>query len=103
MRRDSQGQIIRINSYDLLTDKFSESISFAVKSTNPNLVGNGVICDGSIAPVLPLNPTGNETVKYNSELSIFNAEVEYKRLKLYRVAFCGQAPIKVDGAVAGTM
>lgn len=97
----AKGQIIGINSYGLLTDKFSESISFVVKSTNPNLVGNDVVCDGLIAPELPTNPTETEIAKYNSELSIFNAEVESERLKWDRIAFCGQVPIKVAGAVAG--
>lgn len=97
----AKGQIIGINSCGLLTDKFSESISFVVKSTNPNLVGNDVICDGLIAPELPTNPTETEIAKYNSELSIFNAEVESERLKWDRIAFCGQVPIKVDGAAAG--
>ena len=37
-----KGQIVGFDENGLLTDKFSLSVSFAVKSTNPNLVGGDV-------------------------------------------------------------
>lgn len=59
----SKGQIIGFDSSGLITDKFSESISFGIKSTAPNLVGGDAWGTAPalnlaypVAPVEPLAP-----------------------------------------------
>ena len=57
-----------------LTQKFSESLSFCIKSTNPSYVGNDVWGRG-------LSPT----------------ELDIERVKHDRIAFSGQAPVNHAG------
>jgi len=56
----TKGQIVGFNTEGELTDKWSESISFGIKSTNPNLVGGDDWHKGvgpePIAPLPPYEP-----------------------------------------------
>ena len=74
----SKGEIVGVNIDGKLTDKFSNSHSFVIKSTDPSYVGGdtwGVALDGS--------------------------ELEAARQKVDRIAFSGQVPVNVTGAAVG--
>ena len=74
----AKGEIIGVNIDGKLTDKFSNSHSFVIKSTDPSYVGGdtwGVALDGS--------------------------ELEAARQKVDRIAFSGQVPVNVTGATVG--
>ena len=74
----SKGEIVGVNIDGKLTDKFSNSHSFVIKSTDPSYVGGdtwGVALDGS--------------------------ELEAARQKVDRIAFSGQVPVNVTGATVG--
>lgn len=107
-----KGQIVGINPFGELTDKFSESISFCIKSTSPNLVGNDSWSSKfklpEFNPTKPNPVTPEDIALYSAELEKFTtdysdaqAELDSERANWDRIAFCGQVPIKVDGAVAG--
>ena len=49
----SKGQIVGLNANGELTDKFSESIKFCIKSTNPSFVGGDGWAEGLVPPVKP--------------------------------------------------
>lgn len=102
-----KGQIVGINSDGELTDKYSESVSFCVKSTNPNLVGNDA---WSLEFELPnfetIAKVGSEQYnldkeKFESEYEAEYSKLESEREKWDRIAYCGQVPINVTGASAG--
>lgn len=76
----AKGDVVGINADGKLTNVFADAISFAVKSTNPAIVGGdswGV---------------GFE----NDEQGL-----EQARQKVDRIAFAGQVPVNVLGATAG--
>jgi hypothetical protein len=76
----AKGDVIGINSEGKLTNVFANSVSFAVKSTNPSYVGNdtwGIGFDD--------DDEGLETA----------------RQLVDRIAFAGQVPVNVTGATAG--
>jgi hypothetical protein len=74
----AKGEIVGVNIDGKLTDKFANSHSFVIKSTDPSYVGGdtwGVALDGS--------------------------ELEAARQKVDRIAFSGQVPVNVTGATVG--
>ena len=73
-----KGDIVGINSSGLLTNVFSESISFVVKSTDPSYVGG--------------DSWGND---------LNETDLEIERAKVDRIAFSGQVPCNVTGASVG--
>jgi hypothetical protein len=90
----SKGDIVGINSIGLLTNKFSESISFAIKSTNPSYVGGDTWANVDDIGKLPLEPTKEEKEAHY-------AKIEEARKNVDRVAFSGQVPCNVLGANVG--
>lgn len=73
-----KGEVVGINSSGKLTNQFDDSVSFVVKSTNPSYVGNdnwGVGLDGNA--------------------------LETARQSVDRIAFAGQVPVNIVGAVPG--
>ena len=102
-----KGQIAGVNSCGELTDKYSESVWFCIKSTNPNVVGNDSwSSEFHIPPFSSDYPHGS--TQYDSDLALHNIECEKvmlalntERAKWDRIAFCGQVPILVDNATAG--
>jgi hypothetical protein len=74
----AKGDVIGINADGKLTNVFADAVSFAVKSTDPSYVGNdswGVDMEGNA--------------------------LESARQKVDRIAFAGQVPVNVTGAMAG--
>jgi hypothetical protein len=76
----AKGDVVGINADGKLTNVFADAISFAVKSTNPAIVGGDSWGIG---------------FEENSE------ELEEARQKVDRIAFAGQVPVNVTGATAG--
>lgn len=76
----AKGDVCGIDENGKLTNVFADSVSFVVKSTNPSYVGN----DG-----------------WGADLGDDEAAIESVRQTLDRIAFCGQVPVNVTGAIPG--
>jgi hypothetical protein len=74
----AKGDVVGVNSNGLLTNVFIDSISFAVKSSDPSFVGNDT---------------------WGADLEI--EALEAARIKVDRIAFSGQVPCNVLGANVG--
>jgi hypothetical protein len=74
-----KGDVCGINKNGELTNVFSDSLSFVVKSTNPSYVGNDI---------------------WGSDIDDKN-ELEIERAKVDRIAFSGQVPCNVLNAQVG--
>lgn len=145
-----KGDIVGFNADGLLTDRFDESISFAVKSTSPSIVGGdvwgdlGAVIDPPAAPDDPMpHPVrassvrdvsqsaerttieatyerelkeweadqarhANEMRAYEQALTAYRAEqekqhleLEARRARVDRIAYCGKVPVNVYGALPG--
>ena len=75
----SKGDVVGVNSDGLLTNIFSDAISFVIKSTDPSFVGGDI--------------WGIESDDED--------EIEEARIKVDRIAFSGQVPCNVTGASVG--
>jgi len=75
----SKGDVVGVNSDGLLTNIFSNAISFVIKSTDPSFVGGDI--------------WGIESKDED--------EIEEARIKVDRIAFSGQVPCNVTGASVG--
>ena len=82
----AKGDICGIDSDGLLTDKFSEAVTFVIKSTDPSYVGGDTWSVNQ--------DEGESDVAYASRF-------EAARSKVDRIAFCGQVPVNVNGGNAG--
>ena len=114
----AKGDICGIDVNGKLTNVFTNSISFVVKSTNPSLVGGdewgSEVGLGVSEPILSkqekdVSSENFETdeefaqrkAQYEIEKATYDALVQEARQKVDRIAFSGQVPINVTGAVAG--
>jgi len=114
----AKGDICGIDINGKLTNVFTNSISFVVKSTNPSLVGGdewgSEVGLGVSEPILSkqekdVSSENFETdeefaqrkAQYEIEKATYDALVQEARQKVDRIAFSGQVPINVTGAVAG--
>jgi hypothetical protein len=89
----AKGDICGINANGKLTNKFSESITFVVKSTDPSYVGG----DGwGTEEILGKKPDDD-----SDDLPAYEAKMETARKMVDRIAFSGQVPVNVTGATAG--
>ena len=82
----AKGDVCGIDANGKLTNVFAEAVSFAVKSTNPSYVGNDSWGVKSLT-----DPDDQYT----------DAELQSKRQAVDRIAFAGQVPVNVVGAIAG--
>ena len=89
----AKGDICGIDANGKLTNKFSESISFVVKSTDPSYVGGDVWGTEEIL--------GEKPDDDSSDLPAFEEKLEAARKMVDRIAFSGQVPVNVTGATAG--
>lgn len=119
----AKGDIAGVNADGKLTNKFSESISWLVKSTDPSFVGgdswghSGIVgsaplpvfrnygaeaTDGASA-VAPETDAewADRQAQYDGALKAFQDRLEAARQYVDRMAFCGQVPVNVVGAAAG--
>ncbi|GAA0586754.1 hypothetical protein ACFQH5_20195 [Halomonas salifodinae] len=91
-----KGGVVGINGDGMLTDKYSESVSFAIKSTNPSYVGG----DTWGSPEnLGLADPNHDDVDYEQKRAEFMKCLEAERLKWDRIAFCGQVPVDASAQV----
>jgi hypothetical protein len=89
----SKGDICGINAEGKLTNKFSESISFVVKSTDPSYVGGDSWGGEDIL--------GEKPADDSSDLPAYELKMEAARKLVDRIAFSGQVPVNVTGTTAG--
>lgn len=82
------GQIVGIDGEGKVTDRWDMAISFAVKSTNPCMVGGD-----TWAEHLGPRPEGDQAE--------YDAALEAARQTVDRIAFAGQVPVNVQGAEPG--
>jgi hypothetical protein len=107
-----KGDICGINGQGLLTNVFSEAVTFAVKSTDPSYVGGDVW--GAAAGPMPVPAERLESEsdeEYKARCDAFMTtdlgylkwaeRLEAERQKVDRIAFAGQVPVNVDGAKPG--
>lgn len=108
----AKGDICGINADGKLTDKFKDSVSFIVKSTDPSFVGGDVwgneeaLGVSAPEPVVQSEDQLDEDfapikAKYDADKAAFDAVLEAARQKVDRVAFAGQVPVNIIGAVPG--
>ena len=106
-----KGQIVGFKADGTLTDKYSEAIRFAIKSTNPSIVGGDTWGIEEIVGKRPERPVKSEEMTdeefaeleelYELELADFEVRLEVERQKVDRIAYAGKVPVNVYGAVAG--
>jgi len=84
----AKGDVCGINSSGQLTNVFAEAIAFVVKSTNPSYVGG----DDWFTEEQPEDA---------DLLPEWENKLEEARKKVDRIAFSGQVPVNVEGAVSG--
>jgi hypothetical protein len=108
VEKDVSDQIIEksciagFKSNGKLTTRWSEAKSYVIKSTDPSFVGGDSWSSRFGMP--PVKPESQEPLAINAweaELAEYNAKVEAERLKYDRMAYSGQVPVNVRGAVAG--
>jgi len=102
----AKGDVVGINTQGKLTNVFADAISFVVKSTDPSYVGGDVWGnEESLGLTLPKyladDATDAEKSKYASDKSAFETALEVARQTVDRIAFSGQVPVNVTGAMAG--
>jgi hypothetical protein len=108
----AKGDICGIDVNGKLTNVFANSISFVVKSTNPSYVGGdewgSEVGMGISEPILSKQEEDESDAVFNQRKSQYDIEkasyivlLEEARQKVDRIAFSGQVPINVTGAVAG--
>lgn len=101
-----KGEVCGINAFGKLTKKFSESVAFVVKSTNPSFVGgDNWASEEKLGVKLPAEPKKgakqSEWDAFNRAMTEFNAAMEKARKHVDRIAYCGQVPINVQGTTPG--
>jgi hypothetical protein len=102
----AKGDVCGIDANGKLTNKFSEAVSFVVKSTDPSYVGgDGWGTKDQIGYDRPHDlsdeATDEEKAKYADDMAAFESALEAARQFVDRIAFAGQVPVNVIGAVAG--
>lgn len=103
------GQIVGIDADGRLTDQWDSAISFAVKSSNPCMVG-GDTWAAHLGP-RPVAPTREDDVtdeQWSDALAAaqvaqqtFDAALEAARQTVDRIAFAGQVPVNLQRATPG--
>jgi len=82
----AKGDVCGVDANGRLTNVFSDAVTFVVKSTNPSYVGN--------------DSWGIKSLTDPDDQYTYD-EVEEIRHRMDRVAFAGQVPVNVTGAIAG--
>lgn len=103
------GQIVGIDTEGRLTDKWDLAISFAVKSTNPCMVGGDTwAAHLGPRPEEPARFEGETDDQWDERLTdgraataAFDAALEQARQTVDRIAFAGQVPVNLQGATPG--
>lgn len=105
----SAGQIIGIDGEGKITDRWELALMFAVKSTNPSLVGGDTWWQHlGPRPQSPMWTVGTTDAQWAAMLAeytklalAYNDAYEDARSKADRIAFCGQVPVNLLGGQPG--
>jgi len=114
----AKGDVVGINAQGKLTNVFADAVSFVVKSTDPSYVGGDVWGNeealGLTKPQVPNKREATEELEaeteeefavrqtqYEANKAVFDAALEMARQQVDRIAFAGQVPVNVFGAIAG--
>jgi hypothetical protein len=107
----AKGDVCGIDANGQLTNLFSEAISFVVKSTKPSFVGGDEWGGEDFHLPLPMDPIREpeETdeslnarkAQYAIDKPIYDEALQVARVRVDRIAFSGQVPVNVTGAVPG--
>ena len=92
----AKGAIVGVDANGMLTDRFADAVTFAIKSTDPALVGGDAW--GSDA-ALDLAPPGADAGV--AEVEMWKMVASAARARVDRVAFAGRVPCNVYGATPG--
>ena len=92
----AKGDVVGINANGKLTNVFADAVSFVVKSTDPSYVGGDVWGNEEA-----LGLTKPKEESSQEEKDAFYGALETARQKVDRIAFSGQVPVNVTGAIAG--
>jgi hypothetical protein len=95
----AKGDIVGIDSNGKVTNIFTNSISFAVKSTDPSYVGGDVW--GNVVGKRPERTADQTEEEFALIIEEFEAGLEIERAKVDRISFSGQVPVNVTGAIVG--
>lgn len=99
------GQIIGIDADGRLTDHWDDAVAFAVKSTDPCMVGGDRWTRHLGERPEPIERIQGETdAEWAARLApvlAFDAALEAARQTVDRIAFAGQVPVNVLGATPG--
>ena len=105
-----KGAIVGVNADGLLTNRFADSVTFAIKSTDPSLVGGDSWgMDAAVGIAKPRNVSterapgedGDEWLSRVDTIARWTSRIEAARARVDRVAFSGQVPCNVLGATPG--
>jgi len=114
----AKGDVVGVDAQGKLTNVFADAISFVVKSTDPSYVGGDVWGNeealGLTKPQVPNKREATEELEaetdeefavrqtqYEANKAVFDAALEMARQQVDRIAFAGQVPVNVFGAIAG--
>lgn len=99
-----KGDVVGVNAQGLLTNVFTEAVTFVVKSTDPSYVGGDVWgTEETLGATKPTEVKEDDPgyAEYKTALDQFNAKLEEARVRVDRIAFAGQVPVNVLGATPG--
>jgi hypothetical protein len=99
-----KGDVVGVNAQGLLTNVFTEAVTFVVKSTDPSMVGGDVWgTEETLGATKPTEVKEDDPgyAEYKTALDQFNAKLEEARVHVDRIAFAGQVPVNVLGATPG--
>jgi len=101
----AKGQIIGLDADGNVTDKWVDSFSFGIKTTNPSYVGGDVWASEDIVGKRPEQPAEDAeqsiTEQYIADLAAYEARVETERQKFDRIAYAGKCPCNIQCAAVG--
>jgi len=107
----AKGDIVGFKEDGTLTNKFSESFRFGIKSTKPAYVGGDTWGRSDVIGEEPKEPSIIDfdlESEYEEALSIYNTEysawkdrLEAERVKVDRIAYSGKVPLNYTGASVG--
>jgi len=104
-----KGSVVGIDVNGKLTNIYEDAISFVVKSTDPSYVGGDTwAAAAGVKPERPMKSDDDtdevfneKTAQYDSDWLMFVERYEIERSNVDRIAFAGQVPVNVLGALPG--
>ena len=106
-----KGALVGFKADGTLTDRYSESIRFGIKSTNPSYVGGDTWGSEEAVGPKPVEPVESDfkyvddfdkaKAKYEAEFVTWSFALEAARQSVDRIAYSGKVPVNVLGATPG--